>query len=215
MRRNPLARAALAAFALLLLGTAAAPASACENGVQFAVDNNTPRIARAEKALNEGQFTMAAVGVLQVFSTIRSTPVSQSPLARRALRIMALASIRTEGALTAGKSWRGTTPEEQRANLNWAIDTLQALNKQRPNNPSLQTDLGEALSKSEKHREEALKLLGKLADKDLITSPHGYAALARLRALAGDKTGSDAAAKRCEGIAKKPDVCKVSAGASA
>jgi hypothetical protein len=215
MRRNPLDRAALAAFALLLLGTAAAPASACENGVQIMVDHNTPRIARAEKALNEGQFTMAAVGVLQVFSTIRSTPVTQSPLANRALRIMALAAIRTDGALTAGKQWRGTTPEEQRANINWAIDTLQALNKQRPNNPSLQTDLGEALSKSEKHREEALKLLGKLAERDLITSPHGYAALARLRALSGDKPGSDAAAKRCEAVAKKPDVCKISAGASA
>src|SRR4051812_27388593 len=109
MRSDRLARIALAAtLALPMIGAAAAPASACENGVELVVDTNTPRIARAEKALNDGKFTLAAVGVLQVFPRIKATPVTQGPLSARALRIMALAAVRTEGALTAGGYWRGT-----------------------------------------------------------------------------------------------------------
>jgi hypothetical protein len=215
MKRSALARVALAAvLALPFIGLAESTAGACENGVRIAVDTETPRIARAEKALNEGQFTLAAVGVLQVFPHIRSAPAANGSLTSRALRIMALASVRTDGALTAGDAWRGTTAEEKSANVEWAITTLRALNKLRAKSPSLQTDLGEALAKVSKHHDEALKLLGGLADKDLITSAHGYAALAKLRETAGDKTGRDAAMKRCEAMAKSPGVCRGSAAPS-
>jgi hypothetical protein len=216
MKSNLMARAALAiTLALPLLGAAAAPAGACENGVEIVVDTNTPRIARAEKALNDGQFTLAAVGVLQVFPHIKSASVTHSPLAGRALRLMALATVRTEGALTAGKHWRGTTDEDRSANMRWAIETLRALSKLHAKKPSLETDLAEALSKVEEHKDEALKILARLSEKDLITSAHGYAALARLREASGDKAGSEAAVKRCESMAKKPDICRARGGASA
>lgn len=217
MKSNLLGRAALAvALMVPLFGAAAAPASACENGVELEVDYNTPRIARAERALNEEQFTLAAVGVLQVFPGIKNTKVTSSPLAGRAARIMALAAVRTEGALTAGKHFRGGTPEGKAANLTWAIDTLRALNTLHKKKPALETDMGEALSLSSasEHKEEALALLGRLASKDLITSAYGFAALARLREEAGDKAGGLAAAKRCEAIAKKPGICKARGGAS-
>lgn len=216
MRGNLLARAGLAvAFALPVMGSSARPAGACENGVEIVVDEYTPKIARAEKALADGKSVLAAVGVLQVFPLIKTAKVTQSPLTGRAMRIMALAAVRLDGALTAGKRWRGTTPEEKAANLSWAIETLRALAKLHANKPSVETDLGEALSKVAEHKEEALKILGKLAAKDLITSAHGYAALARLREAAGDKAGSLVAVKRCEAMAKKVDICRAQTGAAA
>lgn len=215
MKRNPLVRVAMAAvLALPLFGAAEQAALACENGVQIVVDIQTPKIARAEKALNEGKLTLAAVGVLQVFPHIRSAPAGLGSLTAKALRIMAIAAVRTDGALTAGEQWRGVTAEEKSANIDWAITTLRALNKARAKAPSLQTDLGEALAKVDKHHAEALKILGGLADKDLITSAQGYAALARLREAAGDKEGTAAALKRCESMAKSPGVCRASAAPS-
>ena len=80
---------------------------------------------------------------------------------------------------------------------------------QRINNPSYQTDLGEALSKVPAHQEEALKMLGELSEKDLLTSAEGYAALARLQAEKGDAPAREAAVKRCETMTKDPKVCDV------
>ena len=214
MRRRrslPASAALAAALALPLLGATEGIAGACVNGVQIVVDTKTPLIARAEKALNDGQFTPAAVGVMQVFPKIKTTSGSSTPLAARGLRIMALAIARTDGALSVGGVFNGATPEDRAANLEWAITTLRSLSALRPHVPFLKTDLGEALSKVPKHRPEALKILSELAEKDLITSAHGYAALARLREASGDKPGGDAALKRCETIAKKPGTCRASA----
>ena len=199
-----------AALALPFIGAAERTAGACENGVQIVIDTRTPLIARAEKALNDGQFTPAAVGVMQVFPKIKNAPATSSPLTARGLRIMAVAIARTEGALSVGGVFNGATPDERAANLDWAITTLRDLSKLRPHVPFLRTDLGEALSKVPKHHAEALKVLSELADKDLITGAHGYAALARLREASGDKAGGDAALKRCEAIAKKTSICRAS-----
>ena len=189
-KRSLLASAALvSALALPFIGLTEGTASACENGVLMVVDTKTPLIARAEKALNEGQFTPAAVGVMQVFPKIKTTPATSSPLASRGLRIMALAIARTEGALSVGGVFSGATPDERTANLEWAITTLRNLSKLRPHVPFLKTDLAETLSKVPQYRPEALSILTDLADKDLITSAHGYATLARLREASGDKAG--------------------------
>ena len=214
-KRSLLASAALvSALALPFIGLTEGTAGACENGVLMVVDTKTPLIARAEKALNEGQFTPAAVGVMQVFPKIKNTPAASSPLASRGLRIMALAIARTEGALSVGGVFSGATPDERTANLEWAITTLRNLSKLRPHVPFLKTDLAETLSKVPQYRPEALSILTDLADKDLITSAHGYATLARLREASGDKAGGEAALKRCEAIAKKPNICRPSAAPS-
>lgn len=216
MDRRRSARVGLAlVVALGVLGVGAADAGACENGVEFAVDYQTPQIARAEKALKDGKHALAAVGVVQVFPTIKAIKPTHSPLAGRALRIMALVATRTGGAITVGKQWQGSTPEDRRANLLWAVDTLRSLNKMQANKPALETDLAEALSKLDETKAEALSILNRLAGKDLITSAHGYAALAKLRDAAGNKEGSEAAAKKCESMAKDPGICRGPGGPSA
>ena len=122
---------------------------------------------------------------------------------------MALASVRTNGGPMIGGDWRATTAQDRAANLEWAIKTLRDQSTRRPQDPALQTDLGEALAKIPKYHPEAVKILGALAARDLVASAQGYAALARLRDAAGDKAGRDAAVKRCEGMSVDKAQCRV------
>lgn len=206
----------VAALAIVpALGLAASDASACGMSVRMlepppkAKPSPVQEIARAEKALESGKNTDAAKAVLGTFANVRSTTVGADPLETRGLRVFALAVVRSNGSVnerTAG-SWTQTewTPN---ANLEWAIQSLREIDAKRPNDPSVQADLGEALSKLPRTQDEALKLLGGLAQKDLMGSPYAYAALAKIRGEKGDTAGAEAAIKRCEEMSKVPGVCR-------
>ena len=73
------------------------------------------------------------------------------------------------------------------------------------------TDLAEALAKVDSHKAEARGILEKLAKKDLIASPEGYAVLADLRQKAGDAKGQKLALQRCAAMATSQNVCRTSA----
>ncbi len=165
-------------------------------------------VASAEEALSQGKLAKAATATVKVFPALKQIKAGTLPLADRALRILALATVRADGGLTIG-GLNGTTPEGRAANLEWAVGALRDLNAHRVNNPSYQTDLGEALSRVPAHHDEALQILADLSDKDLLTSAEGYAALARLKAEKGDADAREAAVKRCEGMTKDPAVCEV------
>jgi hypothetical protein len=172
-------------------------------------------IARAEKSLESNQNTEAAKTVLANFSNVRNATAGANPLETRALRVFALAVVRSNGTVNernAG-SWSQTewTPT---ANLEWAIQSLREIDAKRPNDPTVQADLGEALSKLPRTQDESLKLLGGLAQKDLMGSPFAYAALAKIRGEKGDTAGAEAAIKRCEEMSKVPGVCKPAAPAA-
>ncbi|MEA2749473.1 MAG: hypothetical protein QOI41_3616 [Myxococcales bacterium] len=171
-------------------------------------------IARAEKSLENGQNLVAAQAILGSFPGVRNVTVGKNPLETRALRVFALAVVRSDGiasekkanvASANGIEW---TPK---ANLEWAVQSLREIDEKRPNDPTVQADLGEALSKTSTGQAEALKLLQGLAQKDLMGSPHAYAALAKLRTNSGDAAGAEAAIKRCEEMSKTPGVCKPAA----
>ena len=184
-------------------GIAAAPAvaAACGESISFEVDPKVMLLSQAETSLGAGKARAAAVSVLNAFPKLR-TATGGDPMLARAQRIAALAVVRTEGLLAVGEAFQASTAEQRRANLEWATATLRRLNEEKKNTPALQTELGEALSKLPETQGEALALLDKLAKKDLITSAHGWATLAKLCRSSGDQEGHEAAMKRYEALAK-------------
>jgi len=205
--------AALALVPSVLAVSYAHDASACGMSIRMEPTPQKPtpvqEIARAEKALDNGQNVVAAKAVLATFPRVRTATAGANPLETRALRVFALAVVRSNGAVnekTAGfaspAEWTPT------ANLEWAVQSIREIDAKRPNDPTVQADLGEALSKLPHGQKEALEILQKLADKDLMGSPHAYAALAKLRTNKGDLAGAEAATKRCEEMSKTPAVCK-------
>ncbi len=204
---------ALAVLPTLVAVSYADDAKACGMSIRMDPTPQKPtpvqEIARAEKALENGQNLVAAKAVVGNFPRVRSAKAGDSPLETRALRVFALAVVRSNGAVNekaAGISGQGEwTPN---ANLEWAVQAIREIDAKRPNDPTVQADLGEALSKLPHGQKEALEILQKLADKDLMGSPHAYAALAKLRTAKGDLGGAEAALKRCEEMSKTPGVCK-------
>ncbi len=211
--------AGLAAFAVV--GAASADAKACggEWVPAVEVDHRPEGVARAEKALNQGQSLAAAAMVIRMMPHVATLNPKKSTLVARAQRILAVATARSGGSLAVGKevpdyaqgSWLGKTAKQRSQNLEWSVATLKKINEIKGDDPAVQTELAEALAKVDSHRAEAKDLLEKLAQKDLIASPEGYATLATLRSQAGDSAGQKVALKRCESMAKSSNVCRASA----
>jgi hypothetical protein len=206
------------AFALALVPTlalaSASDADAC--GMSVGLERITPKptpvqeIARAEKALENGQNAVAARAVLGTVPRVRSVTAGANALDTRALRVLALAVVRSNGAVTEKSlGLPNATDWTAHANLEWAAQAMREIDAKRPNDPTVQADLGEALSKLASSQDEALKLLQGLAQKDLMGSPHAYAALAALRKDRGDIAGAEAATKRCEEMSKTPAMCRI------
>jgi hypothetical protein len=178
-------------------------AVACGESIAFEVDPNVLLLSQAEGNLNGGKARSAALDALKVFPKIKEAKPGSSYLLPRAQRIVALAIVRTDGLLAAGKQFTAGTADERRANLEWAVATLRRLSAAKKNNPAAETDLAEGLARLPETQSEALASLDKLARKDLVTSAAGYATLAKLRKAAGDDLGHDAAMKKYEALAKK------------
>jgi Flp pilus assembly protein TadD len=217
-----IARTAVLALALCPAAFVLCPidARACGMSVRMEPTPQRPtpvqEIARSEKALESGQHLQAATAILQTFPRIRSATAGQSPLETRALRVFALAVVRSEGAVDEKKARVASANGvdwSPRTNLAWAVQALREIDQKRPNDPTVQADLGEALSRTPTPaaQAEALTILQGLAQRDLMGSPHAYAALARLRIERGDPTGAEAALKRCEEMSKTPGVCRPAA----
>ena len=213
--KHLLAYAVLPAALCAVFVAGEATASACGSAIRLEQGPARPtpvqQVANAEKSLESGQNLGAAQAVLAAFPSIRTATAGQNAIETRALRVMALAVVRSDGAVDEKKahvaSANGTdwTPA---SNLAWAVQALREVDQKRPNDPTVQADLGEALSKTTAGREEAMRILGGLAQKDLMGSPRAYAALAKLRSQSGDTVGAEAAIKRCEEMSKVPGVCK-------
>jgi|HubBroStandDraft_1064217.scaffolds.fasta_scaffold118788_2 hypothetical protein len=210
----------------VLLGTFAAalsaspPAAAC--GGFYEAEYRAPKpkpvqvkpkptteeaISIAEPALQKEQPALAAAALADGFPKLRTSGIDTTRQETKALRAMALALARTDGSLSTPGPFFAATAAAKSQNLQWSIATLRKLNDARPNDPALQADLGEALAHSPGSQDEALRVLGALADKDIMGSAHAYAQLARLRAQKGDAAGSHEAAKRCQTMATVPAVC--------
>src|SRR5205823_5846550 len=99
-RVAPFAFAAFAAVSATFAATYATDASACGMSVRLDPTPQKPtpvqEIARAEKALEAGQNLAAAQAVLGTFPRIRNATAGANPLETRALRVFALALVRSD-----------------------------------------------------------------------------------------------------------------------
>src|SRR5262245_8398259 len=89
--RTVLASTCVAALALLSLPGSAA---ACEEAVEFQIAPQQPtpvqEVARAEKALENGQNLVAMQAILGSFPKVRGATAGNNPLETRAIRVFAL-----------------------------------------------------------------------------------------------------------------------------
>jgi Flp pilus assembly protein TadD len=208
-------KAAVIALALVPAALVAVPQDAHACGMSVRMDPTPQRptpvmeIARAEKALENGQNVQAAQAILGTFPRIRVATAGTNPLETRALRVFSLAVVRSNGDVNEKKAGFASQGEwTPKANLEWAVQSIREIDAKRPNDPSVQADLGEALAKLPHGQAESLRILTALAQKDLMGSPHAYAALATLKTANGDVSGAEAAIKRCEEMSKSKGICK-------
>jgi hypothetical protein len=193
-------------------------AEACGGGdweFQPAVDYRPQGLDKSEQDMHEGNHLTAAARILRMFPELRKAKLGVDPKIDRAYRLLSIATARAGGSLAVDKevpewamgSWAGKTEKDRSANLTWAVASMRRLNEVKKDDPALQTELGEVLARVDGHQDEAREILGKLAQKDLIASPEGYAALAMLRGKSGDAAGRDAAMKKCQAMAKTQSTC--------
>lgn len=213
----------------LALAAMPTPADACGGAIfqeRFIKPKPTPPqlVAKGEKSLEEGSAADAMKSAKSAYAKLASLKPGKDAVANRALRLAALAAVRSGGEQGAEAApttktrdaWGDTvvktqpmpqTAEAKSARLAWALDTLRALNTQSPDNPTLEADLGEALATVPGHEAEAFERLSKLAEGDLLGSPTAYAALAKLRAQQGLTKKSVEAIERCKQMTRTPAMC--------
>jgi hypothetical protein len=209
----------VAVAALSATGTVVSNASAC-GGEWYPyveieqIDYRPMVVGQAEKKIEDGKLQSAAGMIIRAMPHIKTLDPNKAKIVARAQRVLAVATIRNDGVLPIGdelpkriqETWLGGTAEDQRVNLEWAVGSLEKIAESKQDDPALQTELAEGLAKLGK-TESAKTTLEGLAKKDLISSPEGWAALAELRATAGDEAGKQAAMKRCSAMAKQPEMC--------
>ncbi len=215
-----------AVFGVVLAGlaTSAAPvADACENGVELAIDPRAASVAAAEQLVQAGDPRAAYAKLMAADPRMAKRRPGESALTDRGLVVLARAAARSEGALhpdAAQADPQHADAARQRA-LEWAVSTLRAMTKKRSDDPVLQTDLGEALTRLGARRSEGLSMLERLEAKDLVASAYGYAALAEARSHVADGLPSLARGPlramtaprraleqaRCAAMTKKPEIC--------
>ena len=192
--------ASLAVVAALWV-SAPSRGDACGNAV-LATEKIVAAVKDAEKMLDDGnpaEGRRLIVEALGDADEIEPDTALNRGLTDRARRIQALATIRLDAD--------GARGEYRKARFAIAVGTLKMLSKADPDNVAKQTDLAEALVKT--WPVEARKRLTSLAERDLLTTPYAYAALARLRAEGGDTRGRDEALARCKLMAKVETICKL------
>lgn len=203
MRHSLRPSVALLGAALLSAGVAAPSRSAfaCMNAVR-AQEDTVIDLVQAEDDLSHGKPGAAAQRTLQRFPDLKTNDDGER-LMTRAQRVFATAIVRMDGLL-AVRGFEASTCAERRANLEWAITALRAVDRQDKNRPIIEAELAEALSALPEHQQEALNMLEGLARREVMPSAYALRALARLRRLAGDVAGERTALEEARRLQRPP-----------
>ena len=215
----PIRSVALALSVVGMLTSGSALACGGDWYPEVHLDPRIHGVAEAEKSIAKGDYVAAAGSVVRMMPHIKTLDAKSDPLVARAERILAVAIARNDGRLRLEQEvpnqflghWQGKSRADRDQNLAWSVSTLRGELALKKDDPVLQTELGEALSKQDGGRDEARALLESLAARDLVASPEGYKALAELRRAQGDEAGQKLAMKRCESMAPVGNVCEPSA----
>lgn len=198
------------ALACAVLG-APAVAGACGNSVHRVVDRTNEEVRKAELLLAKGDHGKAIKTIRDQFGD-RAIALHDGSagqwLHHRAQRVMALAVVRSKGAISIGKELGGKTDAQRRDAIAWAVLTLR-LHLGNDSDPVKTVDLAQALALQATGRAEAHRLLRQVADGDLMPSAEGWALLAELGKERGDVEGSKQAVERCKQIASDKVKCDV------
>lgn len=202
--------AACAATLLLSRGHA----DACYNTVMSHVDPTVAYLGEAERLADGGNPKEAIAWVKSARADFVRAEVGKSGISDRALGVLAIAVVRSGGEARV-KAGEGSE-------LPWAKDTLKRLWDASPGEPARTTHLAEVLARDPETQADALGMLAKLERGDLVTSPWGYATLARLRGEATKGRPPFVAAplaslaagrvklelRRCEAMSRDSGLCK-------
>lgn len=198
---------------VLVASFAAAPASqllsvatahACGNSYRYELDPKTNMLVRAEESLHEGDFKkaykLAVDATGQVGKTVegKDRPAGLEAGRARGLRVAAIAAIRSNGAVSKNKD----------ATVTWAVDQLRVLAVRENNNPYLLARLAEGLALQPTGSTEALSILAKLADDDMMPDAAAWLLYAKLTT---DDKVKTRALDQCKLRANDPSICKVKA----
>lgn len=188
---------------LLVVAASPRPASACENEVERRVDVANASVRKAEQLLAEGRHQAVARAVLATFpEALRAEHRSERPaLFQRAQRVLALAVVRSGGAVDLGRGMTGRTDRQRAVGLAWAAALLRLRHARAEADVIAASDLAEALARLPAERAEARALLAGLAETDVLPTARAWALLAALEREAGDAAAADRAARRCREIA--------------
>jgi hypothetical protein len=124
-----------------------------------------------------------------------------------AVRVMAIACVRSGGDVRSGQGWSSNTAGERAANVRWGLSRLQMLTDATPDDALLKVDLAEALSRSPATEGRAKEMLESLTTSGIMLTPEAFAALARLRLASGDEAGAAAAVEQCATLTPVFDRC--------
>jgi hypothetical protein len=163
------------------------------------------KLIKAEEAVRLGNYWVAATELDAIRRELELQ--GRDGLKSRHARVSALVSVRTRGRWPFWVAGSSNNDAERHLVLFGAIQSLRSRLAENPDDPIRMTDLGEALAASYGHESEARRLLEGLADKDLVTSAHGYAALSRLRKRVGNAKGAAEALERCRRLDERGNVC--------
>lgn len=172
-------------FFLLLIGVSAlasTPAMACHNEIERVRDPRIDALQLADKLLLETDNANAAKIVDRHFPGLRAQKLVRGVLALRGARVLALASVRSDGGWYQSGELTLGSDKERAANLAWAVRQLEARAQGAPHSTSPQADLGEAMARVPSELLRARFLLEEMDKVGRLRSPFALAALAELLA---------------------------------
>ncbi len=180
------------------------PALACGNSYRYELDPKTNMLVRAEESLHEGDFKKAyklaadATGAFGKTVEGKGSPAKLDSMRARALRVAAIAAIKTKGAVVGEKNAMATQT--------WAVDQLRVLADRENKNPYLMARLAEGLVRQPDGAAEALAILAKLADDDMMPDAAAWLLYGQ---LSSDDKVKTRAVEQCKLRANDPATCKL------